>query len=268
MNYQDKRISAMTIWNGHYNKKYFRKYPIKGGIVRWIYLLLQKITHKNYMSYMPDKCAIAINAFSTKWNYKLHFAFPPFSIIWESTTKDVLGQGRVDSSGHSISKSIMVSSITTANQWTELCVFKNKTNSISTRNSKEIQANHNVTGAFRLSENAWSVQDYQKQLQTSSCSRGDQQLQNNTIVISKDGCNFVTKNRLIKLHPSLDEISDFLLHDESLSYSAINTVKSMLSSVFEVVHKRGIGKEVLIKRFMKGIFHIFPKQTSHGMLKW
>lgn len=48
------------------------------------------------------------------------------------------------------------------------------------------------------------------------------------------------------------------LHDDGLSYSAINTAKSMLSSVFEVILKRDIGKEVLIKRFMKGIFNLRP----------
>ena len=48
------------------------------------------------------------------------------------------------------------------------------------------------------------------------------------------------------------------LHDAGLSYSAINTAKSMLSSVFEIIHKKEIGKEVLIKRFMKGIFHLRP----------
>lgn len=48
------------------------------------------------------------------------------------------------------------------------------------------------------------------------------------------------------------------LHDDGLGYSAINTAKSMLSSIFEIIHKRDIGKEVLIKRFMRGIFHVRP----------
>ena len=56
------------------------------------------------------------------------------------------------------------------------------------------------------------------------------------------------------------------LYDEGLSYSAINTAKSIMSSVFEIIHKRDIGKEVLIRRFMKGIFHlqpVFPKTNFH-----
>ena len=48
------------------------------------------------------------------------------------------------------------------------------------------------------------------------------------------------------------------LHNEGLSYSAINTAKSMLSTMFEVIHKTDIGRNVLVKRFMKGIFHIKP----------
>ena len=67
--------------------------------------------------------------------------------------------------------------------------------------------------------------------------------------ISKDGCNFVVNNRLIKLTR---------LHNEGLSYSAINTAKPMLSTMFEVIHKTDIGRNILVKRFMKGIYHIKP----------
>ena len=71
---------------------------------------------------------------------------------------------------------------------------------------------------------------------------------------------FCHEQKIDKINPSLGEILAFLtkLHDEGLSYSAINTAKSMLSSMFEIIHKRDIGKETLIKRFMKGIYHIKP----------
>ena len=78
--------------------------------------------------------------------------------------------------------------------------------------------------------------------------------------------HFCHQRQIDKINPSLGEILEFLtrLHDEGLSYSAINTARSTLSSVFEIIHKRDIGKEMLIKRFMKGIFHIkpvFPKTS-------
>ena len=72
--------------------------------------------------------------------------------------------------------------------------------------------------------------------------------------------HFCSRTQADSINPSLNEILTFLttLHDEGLGYSAINTAKSMLSVIFEVIHKRDIGKEVLVKRFMKGIFHIRP----------
>ena len=48
------------------------------------------------------------------------------------------------------------------------------------------------------------------------------------------------------------------LYDQGISYSGINTAKSMLSAMFQIIHKRDIGNEVLIKRFMKRIFHLRP----------
>ena len=48
------------------------------------------------------------------------------------------------------------------------------------------------------------------------------------------------------------------LYDKGISYSGINTAKSMLSAMFQIIHKRDLGNEVLIKRFMKGIFHLRP----------
>lgn len=71
---------------------------------------------------------------------------------------------------------------------------------------------------------------------------------------------FCHQRQIDKINPSLGEIMTFLtlLHDDGLSYSAINSAKSMLSAIFQIIHKRDIGNEILIKRFMKGIFHIKP----------
>lgn len=71
---------------------------------------------------------------------------------------------------------------------------------------------------------------------------------------------FCHGKQIDKINPSLGEILIFLtwLQDEGLSYSAINTAKSMLSALFDIIHKRDIGKEVLIQRHMKGIFQLKP----------
>ena len=77
---------------------------------------------------------------------------------------------------------------------------------------------------------------------------------------------FCDKKQIDQLNPSIGEILSFLtqLHDEGLGYSAINTAKSMLSAMFQVIHSRDIGNEVLVKRFMKGIFQLKPSLPKTG----
>ena len=74
-------------------------------------------------------------------------------------------------------------------------------------------------------------------------------------LITKDGCTFFSERQIDTIN-RYGFLTD--LYDNRLSNSAINTAKSIMSSVFEIIHKRNIGKEVLIRRFMKGIFHLRP----------
>lgn len=50
---------------------------------------------------------------------------------------------------------------------------------------------------------------------------------------------FCSETEIDKINPSLGQIMAFLtrMHDDGLSYSAINTAKSMLSSLFAIIHK-------------------------------
>ena len=54
---------------------------------------------------------------------------------------------------------------------------------------------------------------------------------------------FCSQRQLDKINPSLGDIIVFLteLHEAGLGYSAINTAKSMLSSIISVIHKQYIG---------------------------
>ena len=71
---------------------------------------------------------------------------------------------------------------------------------------------------------------------------------------------FCAQQQVDKIDPSIEDIISFLteLHESGLGYSAINTAKSMLSSKFSIIHKRNIGVEPLVQRFMKGLFHMKP----------
>ncbi|MCG7884355.1 MAG: tyrosine-type recombinase/integrase [Candidatus Thiodiazotropha taylori] len=58
----------------------------------------------------------------------------------------------------------------------------------------------------------------------------------------------------------MTEILEYLtsLHNKNLSYSSVNTAKSMLSSLLSLLHRKDIGKDPLIRHFMKGIFNLKP----------
>ena len=155
--------------------------------------------HRLYISYMPDKGAHAINAFSITWKYQLHYVFPPFSVIGRIIQKMCEDQAEL----------ILVAPLFPSQPWFPQ-VLKSisgpsyvlpKTDQILYLPGKTRK--HRLTsmrmGAFRLSGNASLVQDYQRTLQTSSCSHGDHQRSSNMGHISKDGCVFVTNNKLIKL---------------------------------------------------------------------
>ena len=46
-----------------------------------LFASVKNCKNARYMSYMPEKDAVAINAFSVSSDYKLHYAFPPFRVI-------------------------------------------------------------------------------------------------------------------------------------------------------------------------------------------
>ena len=149
--------------------------------------------HKIYISYMLEKGALAINTFSATWNYQLHYAFPPFGIIRRVLQK--ISEDRAEM--------IRVAPLFPSQPWfPQLLQQISRQSFVLPKTDKilflpEMQRKYRLTTG--LSGNALSVWDCQKTVQASSCSRGDQQEGNNMGVISRDGCNFVTENKLIKL---------------------------------------------------------------------
>ena len=71
---------------------------------------------------------------------------------------------------------------------------------------------------------------------------------------------FFGEQQIDVINPSVNNILNYLtmLHQGNLGYSSVNTAKSTLSSLFSLLHKRDIGKEPLIRHFMKGIFNLKP----------
>ena len=170
-------------------------------------LFASRQTHKvaTFISYVPQKGAVSVNAFSVLWKYDLHYAFPPFSLIGRVTQKMCEDQAEL----------VLIAPLFPSQPWfppmlkqiSGPCYVLPKTDKVLYLPGTKKQ--HNLTtmrlGAFRLSGNASSVLAYQRKLQTSSCNRGGPQQGSNMGHISRDGCNFVVNNRLIKLTHLLEK---------------------------------------------------------------
>ena len=152
----------------------------------------------------------------------------------------------------------MVPTDSTADKWTKFCSSQNSSNIIPARNQKEAQTNYHEIGGIQI-------------IRECLTSAGVSQTAADIIMQSwrppttkQYGCylkrwvQFCLEQNIDKINPSLGEMLAFLtkLHNDGLSYSAIYTAKSTLSSMFEIIHKRDITKEILIQRFMKGYYHI------------
>lgn len=153
-----------------------------------------------YVSYLPDNGAFAVNAFSLSWNNDLQmYAFPPFSVIGH-----LLQKLREDTANITLVAPIFPSQPwfpQLLQQISGQSYILPKLNNLLYHPTKNIQ--HRLTkmrmGAFKLSGNASSVQAYQNKLVSLSCSPGEKQLVNSMGRISKDGCSFVHNNKWIKL---------------------------------------------------------------------
>ena len=136
---------------------------------------------------------------------------------------------------------LMVPTDTTTEKWAKFCAPQNRQNTISTMNLKEAQANYHDVGGIRI------VQEHLTSallLQTTA----DITVQSWHPVTTKQYGSYL--KRWVQFCYEQNILAK--LDDEGFSYSAINTVKSRLSSMFESMHKRDIGKDVLlIKRFIK-----------------
>ncbi|MEW8542095.1 MAG: reverse transcriptase domain-containing protein, partial [Candidatus Thiodiazotropha sp.] len=126
-------------------------------------LFASKQNSKNqvFISYIPEKGAFAVNAFSVTWNYNLHYAFPPFSIIGRVIQKMCQDKAEV----------ILVAPLFPSQPWFPTMLRQISGQSYVLPKSDSILylpgtlKRHKLKkmrlGAFRLSGNASSVRAYQ-----------------------------------------------------------------------------------------------------------
>ena len=77
---------------------------------------------------------------------------------------------------------------------------------------------------------------------------------------------FCDKQESDFLHPSVAKVLDFLtmLYKKGLSYTAVNTARSALSSLLSLPDGSTIGKHLLVSRLLKGIFQNRPPQPRYS----
>ena len=73
----------------------------------------------------------------------------------------------------------------------------------------------------------------------------------------------VSANSTISVNIVLEFLT--MLHKQGLSYSAINTARSAISSVVHLDSGSSVGSHPLVQRFMKGIFNIKPNLPTYIM---
>lgn len=77
--------------------------------------------------------------------------------------------------------------------------------------------------------------------------------------------NFCTPRKINHIQPSLVPVLDFLtaLHQQGLTYNAIDTARSALSSSVTLEDGTCVGKHPLVSRLRKGIFQEKPPRPKY-----
>ncbi|XP_071145224.1 uncharacterized protein [Mytilus edulis] len=153
-----------------------------------------------YVSYKPDPHAIAIDAFTIKWtNNNFYYIFPPFSVIGQVLQKIIKDK---------LDKVVLIAPLWPTQIWFPQLLHQISQQSyILPKNSlflpQDLKRIHPISnlrlGAFILSGKAWKIKDFQHSLPTSFYNLGGNPQENNMGLISKDGCVFQIKDKLIHL---------------------------------------------------------------------
>ncbi|XP_062609256.1 uncharacterized protein LOC134271003 [Saccostrea cucullata] len=170
-------------------------------------LFASKHNHQlnKYYSYTPDPNALGVDAFAHSWRNIDCYLFPPFSVI-SSVLKKIEEE--------EVQFALLIAPVWKTQPWFPQlmhqvagpCFLLPKTETLLNL-PKDPKRRHPLTkmkiAAFSLSGNACSVENYQEKLSILSADHGGNPQKDNIGVISKSGCSFVVKNRVIHLKQML-----------------------------------------------------------------
>ena len=150
----------------------------------------------SYFSWRPDPMAKATNAFTCRWDYHLHYAFPPFSVIGRTLHKIEMEKANV----------LLVVPLWPTQPWfpralkmlvdtpvllPRRCLF------LPQDPGKQHSLNKLVLAVLPLSGIHSRVKSYRRRLPIFSWAPGDRGHTDNMGRISRNGCRFASSGRLI-----------------------------------------------------------------------
>ena len=169
------------------------------------------------------------------------------------------GTSRTNTDSTFVPQPALVPAVVESNQWTELRATQNTQSTVPARDNEAAPA-YNNDGGISLIGKCLTNAGISKQTADIIMQSWRPTTAKQYGSYLKRWMLFCDKKQIDQLNPSIGEILSFLtqLQDDGLGYSAINTAKSMLSTMFRIIHSRDIGNEILVKRFMIGVFHLKP----------
>ena len=216
-----------------------------------------------YVSWKPYRNALYIDAFFLDWTNIYGYCFPPFSVIAR-----VLQKIQTDKP----QKFIIVAPVWTTQPWFTTImemsidyprVLPNYKTSLQIQGSDKVHPLYPkiILMACLLSGEPSKVAEFQKQPPTSLCRHGDQALKQYSIYIRR-WLLYCSKKQINPISIYLNDDLDFLAEEyqKGLSYSALNTARSALSSFILLKHEPGFafGKHPLVIRFIKAVHNLRP----------
>lgn len=152
-----------------------------------------------YVSYLPDPNAVAVNAFSLTWTNLFSYIFCPFSVIGNVVQK--LDQDQAEA--------VLIAPLFSTQPWfprllqlvssPPFLLPKVEKILIQPGNQEAHPLQNMTLGVFRVSGKNSAVAAFQKTLPTSLSVLGDHQPVNSMGHITKNGCYFAVKNKLITI---------------------------------------------------------------------
>lgn len=150
-----------------------------------------------YVSYLPDRNAMAINAFSLNWADYYSYIFGLFSTNGAILQK--VEEEKADA--------VMVAPLFTTQSWfpkqlqmtvaTPVILSKNKDLLTQPESKQKHPLNKMYLCAFKISGKRCTIEDFHRKLPKSYCHPGEKAQRNSMGHISESGCSFVVKNRLM-----------------------------------------------------------------------